>query len=144
MRSAAGQESVPRETTIPTANKSSKGKTSNSEKRRRGKTELIIKYKRLKRKYKRTECSRVRVRADRNCFLSHSNLNNAVLSAGKFWALCCPDSLASHQRASTLRGLFRLASSDVVIKKPPLTNSLTSTGFLGSKSINSIIKNKNL
>lgn len=73
---------------------------------------------------------------DRNYFLNHSNLNSLVLSAGKFWALCCPDSLASHQCISTLRGLFRPASSDVVIKKPLLINSWTFTGFRGKKRAN--------
>jgi len=60
----------------------------------------------------------VRVRDNRSYVLNHNNLNKPVLSAGKFWALCCPDSLASHQCVSTLWGLFRPASSDVVIKKP--------------------------
>lgn len=80
---------------------------------------------------------------DGNYFLNHSNLNSLVLSAGKFWALRCPDSLASHQCISTLRGLFRPVSSYVVIKKPPLTNSWTSTGFRGNRCINSMkIKTK--
>lgn len=73
---------------------------------------------------------------DRNYFLNHSNLNSLVLSAGKFWALGCPDSLASHQCIATLRGLFRPASSDVVIKKPPLINSWTFTGFRGTEGAN--------
>ncbi len=74
---------------------------------------------------------------DGSYFLNHSNLNISVLSAGKFWALCCPDSLAPHQCVSPLRVLFQAASSDVVIKKPPLTNSWTSTGFRGIKCLNS-------
>lgn len=41
-----------------------------------------------------------------NYFLNHSNLNSQVPSSGKLLALCCLDSLASHQCVSALQGLF--------------------------------------
>lgn len=66
---------------------------------------------------------------ERDYLLKDSNLNSRVPSAGSLWALCCLHSLAPHQCVSNPQGLFRPASSKVVIKRALLTNCWTYAGF---------------
>lgn len=75
-----------------------------------------------------------------NNFLNHSNLNRMV-SAGKFWALWCPDSLASHQCIFSLQGFFptrflrccKLRSPRWQTAELPLAFKATSAAILSTK-----------